>query len=226
MPPSDISDVVFKSGGIDARRQWGSAVVSFRGSLTEVNEVRPGDRSVLVDLRRTFPGAMTMAQLAAPQIGGDPIVLVSLYGMMEGGYAVTTVHRMLSDLTYLLDSGLGKNVIVGGDLNCSTQFTGRDGVRHRNLFERFKTLGLTDVLKVDRQQRPRLEGCACEDDPCLHIQTYRHNLSDKPWQNDYLFCTSALQNSLVCAKVEAAGTPDPWSLSDHLPIMAEFDFAL
>jgi hypothetical protein len=87
---------------------------------------------------------------------------------------------------------LGKRLIIGGDFNCSTQLPGRDRERHRNLFERFATLGLVDLLALTADTRPTLANCPCSDEPCRHVQTLRHDRSTVPWHNDYLFAIAAL----------------------------------
>jgi hypothetical protein len=94
----------------------GTAVVSYTGSLTEISSVRSPFGKTELDLRQTFPGSVSVAQ----QDGEQPTVFVSVYGVLDAGYAITTMHRILSDLTPLLDSPLGRQVILGGDLNAST----------------------------------------------------------------------------------------------------------
>ena len=225
VPPDEIPGAVFRKGGIGPTRPWGSAVVSFGPALSAVTGERVGNPPVLVNPARSYPGAVAVAMIAGPQPGGAPLVFVSLYGQMEGGYAITTVHQILSDLTFLLDSRLGRNVIVGGDLNCSTQLTGRDRPRHQNLFERVKTLGLTNLVRPSASGQPSPLGCDCDDDPCLHVQTHQHNLSRKPWQDDYLFCTRAMLPRVDSVRVADAGTAKRWELSDHLPIVAEVDLS-
>jgi hypothetical protein len=124
------------------------------------------------------------------------MVFVSPYGVLEEGYAVTTMHRVLSDLTPLLDRDLGKRLIIGGDFNCSTQRPGRDRDRHRNLFERFATLGLVDLLALTAGTRPALADCPCSDELCRHVQTLCQDGSKVPWHNDYLFATAAVADRL------------------------------
>ena len=225
VPPADCAGAVYRQGGIGPTRPWGSAVVSFGPALSEVTAVTVGNPPVTVNPARSFPGAVAVASVEELQSGGAPLVLVSMYGLLEGGYAITTVHQVLNDLTFLLDSGLGKNVIVGGDLNCSTQLTGRDRARHQNLFERFNTLGLAMLLRPVSAGNVSPLGCDCDDDPCQHVQTHRHVLSKKPWQDDYLFCTKALLERVESVKAVDAGPGGRWELSDHLPIVAEVNLA-
>ena len=215
VPPAGLESV-HRGGGIGNGRRWGSAVVSYSGALTELQRVNsPYGRKREVELLQTFPGSVTIAQ------GQDePTVLVSAYGVMEEGYAVTTMHRVLSDLTPLLDRDVGKRLIIGGDFNCSTQRLGRDRERHQNLFVRFATLGLVNLLELTADGRPALADCPCSDQPCRHVQTLRHGRSAVPWQNDYLFATAAVAEHLL--DCQPLAVPDPWAFSDHCPIVAEF----
>jgi hypothetical protein len=87
-------------------------------------------------------------------------VLISAYGLIDdwnpeikAGYATTTVNRVLSDLTPLLDSEAGKRVVIGGDLNVGTHYTDpspdephRWGPMHRASLGRVEALGLVDCL--------------------------------------------------------------------------------
>ena len=59
--------------------------------------------------------------MAAQSTEGDETVFISAYGLLDGGYAVTTTHRVLSDITPLLDRDLATRLIIGGDFNCSTR---------------------------------------------------------------------------------------------------------
>ena len=215
VPPPDVT-VVARSGGIGPTRHWGSAVVSYAGGLAEITSVRSPFGKAVLDLCQTFPGSVAVAH----DRGDHPTVFVSVYGVLDAGYAITTMHRILSDLTPLLDSPLGKRVILGGDLNASTQLPGKDRARHRNLFERFMTLGLIDLLGLTADERPPLQDCPCEDVPCRHVRTQRHSRSAVPWHNDYLFATKPLADRLVTC--EPLTQPDPWHLSDHCPVVAIF----
>jgi hypothetical protein len=151
----------------------------------------------------------------------QPLVAVSLYGLIDDGYAVTSVHRALSDLTPLMDSSLRHRVIVGGDLNCSSQLPPPDRARHRNLFERFHTLGLVDLTGLTAASRPPLENCPCEDEPCRHVQTWRRKGS-APYQDDWLFASEELASRVNSVVVHNDFDSEAWLHSDHAPIFALF----
>lgn len=217
-PPDELG-AIHRPGGIGAGRPWGSAVLGRGLVLTELDEVTTRYSKHPNSLHQTWPGAVAIAVASLP--GGDSVTFVSVYGVIDRGYAITTMHRILSDLTPLLDSSHGRHVVVGGDFNCSTQLSRPHRARHRNLFERFETLGLVDLVASCRDSE--LDGCPCDDEPCRHVQTHRHSQSRVPWQDDYLFATSALADRLVGCDVVDGGQPDPWDFSDHCPIRAVFD---
>jgi exonuclease III len=148
------------------------------------------------------------------------LTLVSLYTVMEQGYAITTLHKQLSDLTPMFDSPLGRRVVLAGDLNISTQFAEPDGTRHKNALDRIASLGLVDAFGLNRPPRQPLADCTCRDEPCRHVQTQRHGRSKIPWQNDYFFVSKALVPKIKACRAIHDGYP--WSLSDHCPIVLEF----
>ena len=216
VPPADLPPhcCVYRQCGIDANRRWGSAVVSVVGPIEAVLEAKSRHGKVAVGLHMTFPGSVAVAKTSSG------FTLVSVYTVMEQGYAITTLHRQLSDLTPLFDSPLGRRVVLAGDMNISTQFPEPDRSRHRNAIERIASLGMVDAFGLDRPPREALAECPCEDRPCRHVQTQRHGRSTIPWQNDYFFISSALASKVKSCRPIHDGYP--WSLSDHCPILLEF----
>jgi len=232
--PVDVDDhVVFRSGGLlDERvsppkeRGWGSAVVSFGPRIRAIERAMSPFSREPVPLLRTYPGSVAIAQV----VGDDPLVVVSAYGVIDRGYADATVHRILSDLTPLLDEQRAARVIIAGDLNITTQWSAKHkGVlrgrhveclrRDANLIDRFSALGLHNV--VERQGPNPLEGCECTlGAECRHVQTQRHEASVFPWQNDYVFVTE----DLLAQKptVEVFDHDSAWRLSSHCPIVVNF----
>lgn len=204
----DLDHIVFREQGIGEFRQWGSAVISFKRPLKEITQVGS------FNLCQTVPGSVAVAQ-----IGG--LIFVSQYGAWDHNYVITNVHRQLSDLTPLLDMPKVK-VVLGADLNISSQFGGADGRRHRNALDRYATLGLIDCLLVNRPARELRSDC-CKS-PCLHVQTHVNNKKGKkktPWQIDYIFASKCLEKSIVsCA---ASDHPGQWEFSDHCPLILDLD---
>ena len=91
VPPGDLPphSCVYRQGGIDANRKWGSAVVSFDSPIQAVLEAKSRHGKSAVDLHGTFPGSVAIATTASG------FTLVSVYTVMEQGYAITTVHKQL-----------------------------------------------------------------------------------------------------------------------------------
>src|ERR1700733_6636495 len=160
-----------------ASRKWGTAVASFGASIAEITSAKSAYHKNEAKLLRTDPGALVATRIGSSS--GLEITFVSMYGLFDHGYTVTTVHRLLSDLTPLIDSSNGKYLIVGGDINIGTQFSDKHLPRHENVLDRFKALGLIDC--VDRmlpRNRGRLEGCTCVyGEACRHVRTQRHKRS-------------------------------------------------
>jgi endonuclease/exonuclease/phosphatase family metal-dependent hydrolase len=225
VPPPDRESVVYREGGISDTRRWGSAVVSYGADLEPITEVKSRYGRGTLPLLATHPGSVAVAKARIAAV--EPVVVVSAYGLLDEGYAITTVHKILSDLMPLIDSPLGRRIVIGGDLNCSTQLRPPDRARHVNFFERVRGLGLIDLLEETRDQRRPIPDCICDDAPsCGHVQTHRHPQSEVPWQMDYLFASRELASQLVACYPVDGGDPDPWELSDHCPVVAEFNLTV
>lgn len=219
-PASSVANVVYRE--IGGRRPWGSAVVGITTRVQAINTVIPRASRRSVELVHTVPGAVAVA--AVPTRAG-PLAVVSVYGLIENGYAVSTVHRQLGDLTPLFDAhAWDGRVVFAGDLNLTTQWTGRDARYlpwHRTAFARIREFGLVDCLDAHRGNGP-LTGCRCADGPnCRHIQTLFHPASARPWQNDYVFTSAALLPLVTAAS--PVNEPDLRRLSDHLPLVVDMD---
>ncbi len=215
VPPGDFlpNRCVYQSEGISADREWGSAVVSFAGPIEPVREAKSRHSPSAANLHRTFPGSVAIATTESG------LTLISLYAILDEGYAITTIHRQLSDLTPLFDSPLGHRVILAGDLNISTQFPEPDRSRHRNALERLLAFNLVDALSLDIPARGPLKDCPCADKPCMHVWTQRHSRSSIPWQNDYCFVSQKLAPSVRACYPNRDSYP--WELSDHCPIILD-----
>jgi hypothetical protein len=151
------------------------------------------------------------------------ITCVSLYGLLEE-LSDASVHRSLSDISPIFtDPDYAQLMLVGGDLNTSTQW--RDHVaraRDEGVLRRFEDYGLIDCLRQAHTGEP-LDDCPCVfDDDCRHTWTRRDpNHPTVPYQMDYLFGSKALTEKL---KTCVALSPPEWAeYSDHSPIIATFE---
>ena len=184
---------------IGGTRDWGSGIVSRNQSLQEIT------------LDSEFQGAFTTAE---SQYSSDlDVTLVSFYGLFEyiegTQYTIPNLHRMLSDLTGLLEGKThgNRNIILGGDLNASIQFDNQFDIdTHRIFFERLEAFGLNNCLDQ------------FYDD---YAETYRDPRSKTDWQMDYIFVNSLLNNHLVdCEVLENEKIRE---YSDHNPVVITLD---
>jgi exonuclease III len=223
VPPEHDDKVVFREGGIGDRRPWSSAVVSYEAPLKPITKVK-SQYGGKVELLRTSPGSVAIAEVKLSRT--QPLVAISVYGLIDQGYAITTMHRIVSDLTPLLDRvDTKKRIVLAGDFNLSTQLSPPDRERHRNFFDRLEQFDLVDLIADTAGSRPSLEGCPCEDEPCRHVRTHirARDKDPKPWQDDYVFVSRALREKVTSCEVRGAGDPDPWQFSDHCPIVVELE---
>jgi exonuclease III len=228
VPPSDVPGVVY-SPLTSQNYVWGTAVVVFNPIL-RVTAIprRPVATSLVVgELEDNQPGTSAAAIVTLPS--GKEIVALSVYGAMEKtgtgkSSATTTVHRILSDLTPLLDSAREpRPMIFGGDLNCSTQFEDADRAAHEAVFARIGAFGLKDWFVASAGQRTHLTDCFCaQAGACAHQRTLRlkNSPDSRPWQTDYVF-SHHIGNSTT--SMEVINEPIAWGLSDHAPIVLRTD---
>jgi hypothetical protein len=183
----------------------------------------------------SHPGAVVAGrvELAAGADGAPrAATLVSVYGTQEPRKLVDeesralptpvmALHRILSDLTPLIDREAGSRppvpLVLAGDLNVSTQVTGaRHRRRHAEVLDRIAGLGLTDGWTVS-PDAARADDCSCAAAPgCGHVRTHRHRRSSIPWQLDHIFVSRSARFT-SCRTVIDERT---WELSDHAPVAA------
>jgi len=216
-PPERHSAAVYYEGRSARTWGWGTAVLAPGLAIDAVTSVQVGDKTL--GLLGSHPGGLAVAEVDVPEVG--LVTCVSMYGVPNQRWEIATVHRMLSDLSPLLYARRNSLLVMGGDLNCSTQLLTPPRGYHRNLFERIELFGLVDLLRATALDRQELPDCPCEEEPCQHVQTYRHPRSGVPWHLDYLYATRTLAERLTACRVVEAGD-SPWSLSDHRPVVADF----
>lgn len=193
----DECDVVWSKIGDWA--DWGSAVVSPDHDLSEI------------DIGSEFRGAMMIAE--STYSSEFDITLISWYGLLEtlgsDGYSSPNLHRMLSDLTGLLDSKThGKrNIVLGGDLNTSPQWDERlNRETNRVLFDRLEDFGLTNCFEQFYDE---------------YVRTYRPSRVDTNWQIDYFFISTNLANNIQdCEVIENDKVRE---FSDHNPVVISLE---
>lgn len=198
-PPLERRNRCWVWRDIDSKRRWGSGVLT---NGLPVTEVRLEENK--------YPGALVVADVTLRD--NAKLVVVSAYGQLDKhGYAMTTLHRMLSGLTHLLNGALRAGgrpkVILGGGLNASPQWDDQYGTKtHRIFFERLEAFGLVGC-----------QGAFAKDRPC----TLRHTKSEFPWVTDYIFASASLPKKMVA--LDVVQQPEMLNLSDHNPVVATFD---
>jgi len=161
----------------------------------------------------SHPGAMIVGEVTLP--GGRELTAISIYGALEKplrakaakpeSYATTSMQRMLSDLTFLLDGVYGRRpIVMGGDTNVSTQLPPPWTAHHQAVIDRIAAFGLIDCLALSHDG---------------HVQTQRHPRSKVAWQNDYLYVSKDLRSKI--RSCEPIATETAWSLSQHCPVLLE-----
>jgi len=199
-PPERLKDdphfLWFAIGG---KRNWGSGIFSKRLPLRHL------------PIQTPYIGSLVLGEVEIPEWG--TLTVISLYGLMETiagiSYAIPNLHRMLSDLTGIFNGHVGgrRLIIMGGDLNASLQCDQNDGGKaHDIFFQRLEDFGLKNCFE------PFYKG---------FVQTHRHHLSNKPWQNDYFFISRKLAKVLKSCTILDNETVR--KLSDHNPVMIELE---
>ncbi len=185
------------------KRPWGSGVFSKKYKLTE--EI----------IKTECKGAFSIANT---NIEDKKLTFISLYGLREGngptkGYSMTNLHRMLSDLTGILNGHINgkRKIVLGGDFNASIQFDDIYGQKytpnaHKIFFERIKDFGLFNCFNPFYKD---------------YVQTLRHHISKVKWQNDYFFISESISKRLINCEVIDSNKARKYS--DHNPIVITLD---
>ena len=119
------------------------------------------------------------------------------------------IYTVCSPITEILESKNTKHrVVIGGDFNASLQIDEIQPFQtHAAFFNRLKEFGLVNCFDNYYSD---------------FVQTHRHNISRKPWQNDYFFISKKLESRLTnCHVIE---NEDIRKFSDHNPVIIELDF--
>jgi endonuclease/exonuclease/phosphatase family metal-dependent hydrolase len=201
------------------RRWWCSAIASWGPVLERLPE--PPDLSE--PLTESHKGAYRIGRVPW---GDGHLVLVSAYALwdyswLEAGqkpiYSETTMHRILSDITPIIDvEHSNLSVLVAGDFNASTQFPPPYRAQYRLVLSRLECLGLQNISVSAAGEE--LVDCPCADVPCRHVRTLE---GKKPYQDDYVYASRDVAAATRLVAVER--TPGMEAVSDHLPVVVEIE---
>jgi exodeoxyribonuclease-3 len=183
---------------IGGPRNWGSGIYSKKYEISEENVSFCSPK---------FIGSCVLANSKIDE--KTTLTLISLYGLFEKignvGYTIPNLHRVLSDLTGILNSHINgkRQVILGGDLNASIQCDHQwKGNTHKIFFDRL------DDFKLFNCFMPFYKD---------FVQTHWRADSRIPWQNDYFFISKTLSKKLV--NCEVMSNEQVRKYSDHNPVI-------
>lgn len=206
------------------RRPWSAAVLSPH-PVAEITDARPSWRGSErnIPFVPSRPGSWIAASVEVA--AGMTVTAVSLYGLLDE-FSDASVHRSLSEVSPLVDdSRYRAHVLIGGDLNTWSGWPASEPALARdiNLLQRFEALGLVDCLAAKRPAG-RLPDCTCTlGEDCTHTRTRLDPRAPEiPYQIDYLWASAALASRLRSCR--ALATSEWFAISDHAPIVAEFDW--
>ena len=135
-------------------------------------------------IKTDYQGCIAVAEIPYNE---ELYTFVSLYAILENGYSITTLHRMFSDLTPILDGkmdswGKRRKVILGGDFNASLQWDEQQpGESHKIMFDRLENFGMVDLIR-EKYNQP--------------VQTWRRKNAKRKWQLDYVFASQNITDRI------------------------------
>jgi exonuclease III len=189
--------------------------------LTCIEEGEPG--ALLVSRH----GTLAVADVV---VAGERITLVSMYAVWEDHrpgpiYADASAHRLLSDLSGIVNDSRSHRIIAG-DLNILHRYGEHKdsywAARYATVFDRAEAMGLRFVgpqAPHGRQASPRpaeLPECS-RDVPSYH--TRRQGPMGAARQLDFVFASHALADRLSVHALNA--DPEEWGPSDHCRVAIE-----
>jgi hypothetical protein len=211
---------VWKPDGIDPKRKWGTVVAGRGVELRSVTEVQVGRKTHSLDVE--WPAAVQVVDIIQ---GGDRwATLIGFYAVTldkdgkscgHGGYSVP---RMMEQLQPLFDSDRAERLLLAGDLNLWPSHFG-------DYFEQFGLYDLIDLTSEDREPLERCANCDGEPEGCGHLWTHKNGNSPNAavQQIDFIFSTEALARQLTDIYGGVGEFEDAWDVSDHAPVVAEFE---
>ncbi len=186
------------------------------------------------DFAVSRPGTLAAA-IVTPK-GGSPLTVVSIYAAWENysrysgrpsvTLAVSSLHRMISDLTRLV--GPRTRMIVGGDFNVyrrrsdrATPWKWPDGweMHYGTVFDRMEAIGVPFIGPRAPNGRQSTNPHRRASGDVLTFYTPREGRPAKASQQlDFVFATRNIGDRL---SVRALNEVDDWGPSDHCRILIE-----
>ena len=237
-PPASAAwaDVNPGPWGIAGRRvTWRSAVARLSDRVdVEWIEAKPIALAGSHDFSVSRPGTIAAAVITPEN--GQPVTVVSMYAAWEyyaqqsgrpsASLAVSSLHRMISDLTRLV--GPQTRLIAAGDLNIYRRKSDRptpwrwpDGfdMHYGTVFDRMAAIGVPFVGPCVPRERQSADVQRHRGDDILTFYTPKQAKPENATQQlDFVFATENIGRQL---KVHALNQVDDWGPSDHCRILIE-----
>ena len=215
--------------------QWRSAVARLSDRVdVEWIEAKSIAQAGSYDFAASRPGTLAAA-IVTPK-GGSPLTVVSMYAAWENYsrysgrssviLAVSSLHRMISDLTRLV--GPRTRMIAGGDLNIyrrrgdrPTPWTWPDGfaMHYGTVFDRMAAIGVPFIGPRAPYGRQPTSPHKFDSGDVLTYYTPRQGKPEKATQQlDFVFATRNIADRI---SVRALNEVDDWGPSDHCRILIE-----
>ena len=218
-------------------RSFAAVIVrcSNRVEVTAEPMVKSVEAASANELAVSRPGSLAVATMSGPGLRA-PIIVASIYAAWDRPlpakkrgwiYADASAHRIISDLSALIDRQEGHRIIVSGDWNILHGY-GDHGSdywerRYRTVFDRLEAIGLRFVGPQMPNGQPA-EHPASELPANSHdLPTYRTRRNDPTSgqrQLDFVFASETIADSLT---VRALNTTDEWGPSDHCRVSIDVD---
>jgi exonuclease III len=214
-------NAVWRAEGIGERRRWGTVIAARNGvELIDITNGVEGDGGFVIG--HSWPGTVTIVDVV--QDGETVLTIAGVYGITQDadgnsiGSGAHSVPTILNELVDLINSPRGERLVIAGDFN----------LWPRDMPEELYEI-MIDVVEDTSDTREPLEGCSgCsfEGEPCGHMWTHKNGNSDNAAvQNiDYVFIAPELADVCVDVYGGEADFQGIWNVSDHAPIVVEFEF--
>lgn len=191
------------------KRSFGNCILSFNSSIKKIK------------IKTIHVGSLLASEFITSS--NLKLAVINLYGILtEYGkgrkFVAPNIHRMLSDLTPLLIGASKekyKHIVLAGDFNNDRRMDTAKGLYWKKgmkttkvLFDRIEDFLLTDCIK---KKYPN------------YVRTFKNRSGRDtiPWQLDHMFASNSVYDKLK--NIEIIENDETRKLSDHYPIVAEFD---
>lgn len=181
----------------------------------------------------SVPGTIALAHVL--HADSAPIVIASVYSAWESPlsgrddwiYADASAHRLISDLSALVDAQRGHRIIVAGDWNIlrghGEHASGYWARRYQTVFDRMEAIGLA-FCGPQHPHGQQVDPWPDElPQDSLNVPTYRRHRNDPSTgtrQLDFVFASASLAPRV---SVRAHNGADGWTPSDHCQVVITVD---